>query len=510
MFYIDTSTAVSNLVLSATGIPGYFTEGGGSIPATQLNADWFNSVQIEIGNVITSANMTLTKQTTNQLQLALDYKYGWKYGVLTNAYQVSLTDRGYIYSCNGTCTNITIPSASNFPAGFVIGFMGGTAGTTTITLSELTNGGDALSGLSNFQLSSKSNVILQAQGLNWGILSSSPDVSAASFGFVQSFNSRAGNVTLEQSDVLTALGYTPVHANGGLNMNANGVNQVFLGWDGTNVKVTIDSSDEGIVAFADRDNHFSSAQTMGAATNNNQAVILDQLINASISPVFNLNSATKFLASESNSAAGGGFSFTQDIANDTGMFSSGDGILQLYNNGVITYVSTSSGATFNVPVTGTISTAQVANHINIVGGGSAATFNYAGQNGQPSWLWGTGDGNTMDVWNPSNFSVNYAATVGPASFPNSKAGNGYYKLPNGIIFQWGTSGTGSGTQATFFPVVFPTALLSITVSVTGSSSYNSNRVLVEDSGTNAFYAYGGNSGGGNVGGIAFYWMAIGY
>ena len=44
--------------------------------------------------------------------------------------------------------------------------------------------------------------------------------------------------------------------------------------------------------------------------------------------------------------------------------------------------------------------------------GADMNFNYIGQPGQPTWLWGSTDGNNMYVWNPSNFSVNYANTAG--------------------------------------------------------------------------------------------------
>lgn len=44
--------------------------------------------------------------------------------------------------------------------------------------------------------------------------------------------------------------------------------------------------------------------------------------------------------------------------------------------------------------------------------GAAMNFMWSGQGGQPAWLWGgtgaEGDGGTYKVWNPSNFSVNYA------------------------------------------------------------------------------------------------------
>ncbi|PRA86945.1 hypothetical protein CQ054_07035 [Ochrobactrum sp. MYb29] len=44
--------------------------------------------------------------------------------------------------------------------------------------------------------------------------------------------------------------------------------------------------------------------------------------------------------------------------------------------------------------------------------GVAINFQWSGQGGQPTWLWGghgpDGDAGTYRVWNPSNFSVNYA------------------------------------------------------------------------------------------------------
>lgn len=37
-------------------------------------------------------------------------------------------------------------------------------------------------------------------------------------------------------------------------------------------------------------------------------------------------------------------------------------------------------------------------------------WNWSGQGGQPNWLWGGNDGTNMYVYNPSNFSVNYATS----------------------------------------------------------------------------------------------------
>lgn len=47
--------------------------------------------------------------------------------------------------------------------------------------------------------------------------------------------------------------------------------------------------------------------------------------------------------------------------------------------------------------------------------GVPMTFNWSGKNGQPTWLWGGNDGSNMYIYNPSNFSVNYAKSAGTSS-----------------------------------------------------------------------------------------------
>lgn len=46
--------------------------------------------------------------------------------------------------------------------------------------------------------------------------------------------------------------------------------------------------------------------------------------------------------------------------------------------------------------------------------GGIATFNWAGQSGQPAWLWGGNNFNSYYVYNPSNFRVAYASSAGNA------------------------------------------------------------------------------------------------
>lgn len=47
--------------------------------------------------------------------------------------------------------------------------------------------------------------------------------------------------------------------------------------------------------------------------------------------------------------------------------------------------------------------------------GGDLNFYWSGQAGQPTWLWGGSDGSNMYVYNPSNFSVNYANSAGVAN-----------------------------------------------------------------------------------------------
>ena len=51
--------------------------------------------------------------------------------------------------------------------------------------------------------------------------------------------------------------------------------------------------------------------------------------------------------------------------------------------------------------------------------GGPTVWNWLGQGGQPQWLWGGNDGESMYVYNPSNFSVNYANSANYATTAGS-------------------------------------------------------------------------------------------
>jgi hypothetical protein len=75
MFRIDSDGAVSSLPTpeSAGATTGYFQEGdpGTGVQATQVSADWCNTMQEEIANVVSYAGLTLSKVDNTQLLQAL-------------------------------------------------------------------------------------------------------------------------------------------------------------------------------------------------------------------------------------------------------------------------------------------------------------------------------------------------------------------------------------------------------------------------------------------------------
>lgn len=60
-------------------------------------------------------------------------------------------------------------------------------------------------------------------------------------------------------------------------------------------------------------------------------------------------------------------------------------------------------------------------------------WNWSGQNGQPSWLWGGNDGTNMYIYNPSNFSVNYANSAGSATYASRSANNGGFYISGYLV-----------------------------------------------------------------------------
>ena len=113
-----------------------------------------------------------------------------------------------------------------------------------------------------------------------------------------------------------------------------------------------------------------------------------------------------------------------------------------YRRGNVNITAENVGA---VPLGGNAGSADRAARLGRNGNaGYPMTFNWAGKTGQPSWLWGGENGEDMYVYNPSDFSVNYAASAGNAAKVNGHTVNS--DVPSGAKFTdtntWRPLGTG--------------------------------------------------------------------
>ena len=91
-----------------------------------------------------------------------------------------------------------------------------------------------------------------------------------------------------------------------------------------------------------------------------------------------------------------------------------------------------------------------------------------------------------------------------ADVASSLTANGYQKLSNGLIIQWGSnSAGGSGTASVSFPIAFPTACVNVQVTggYSGTAGNSTGAYSVSTSGFTYTYHYSGTTD---------YWLAIGY
>jgi hypothetical protein len=108
-----------------------------------------------------------------------------------------------------------------------------------------------------------------------------------------------------------------------------------------------------------------------------------------------------------------------------------------------------------------------------------------------------------------------AKAITPAGFAGNKslATDGYYKLPGGLILQWGDEtlpAEGSGSVTVTYPVAFSTAVYSVTTSsgiATLQDAHNFAQVIGTP-GTTSFVMSNQYVGGSNIA-ITARWMAIG-
>lgn len=132
------------------------------------------------------------------------------------------------------------------------------------------------------------------------------------------------------------------------------------------------------------------------------------------------------------SAATAGTDYSQGTSSlTTGILKSTTG------TGALSIAVAADFPTLNQNTTGNSATSTLASKSSTLaqngGSGAAMTFSYSGTGGQPTWLWGTNDGISMTVYNPTNFTV-----------ANSNA------LGNSITAAGGTFSSNLGTNAAMY------------------------------------------------------------
>lgn len=133
-------------------VVGYFTDGdpGGGVQATVLDADWCNSVQDEILNVLAAASVTPDKTDDDQLLEAIRY-IAFKSGFLASSTDVTLTDsdnyRVVEIDCTSGNRNVYLPLSANNQGREII-IIRKDSSSNTLTINRKSASSDTLQGTS--------------------------------------------------------------------------------------------------------------------------------------------------------------------------------------------------------------------------------------------------------------------------------------------------------------------------------------------------------------------------
>jgi hypothetical protein len=194
-----------------------------------------------------------------------------------------------------------------------------------------------------------------------------------------------------------------------------------------------------------------SSLVMGACTGTNTGVQTGFVTDSS-SPSNSFYHVTPWGGTE-------GFNFKLSSSGRVGISVAGEPSSTLQVGGTVTATAFAGPLTGNVTgnastattaasCSGNSATATLATKASTLsqggGNGTAMTFNWNGQGGQPTWLWGGNDGVNHYVYNPSNFSVNYANSAGSAGSATTAS-----TVSNGAITAAKLNGGQSGSAPVY-------------------------------------------------------------
>lgn len=145
-------------------------------------------------------------------------------------------------------------------------------------------------------------------------------------------------------------------------------------------------------------------------------------------------STTESLFGSSNNPGGFKLETFKNGAPSASLVGTPEGSLTWGNSNVVTEAS------------GNAATATTAAKLGMNGhSGVPMTFYWDGRNGQPSWVWGGDNGHDMYIYNPANFSVNYANSAGSCSGNAGSATKLATARSIGVSLSGQVKGSGSAT-----------------------------------------------------------------
>jgi hypothetical protein len=126
--------------------------------------------------------------------------------------------------------------------------------------------------------------------------------------------------------------------------------------------------------------------------------------------------------------------------------------------------------------------------------------------GRASYKWRTLYANTVTGLAAPSAAAD-AANKSYVDGTYSKAANGYVKLPNGVIFQWGYANLGSASSSVSvtFPLAFPAACRSVQITDNLEIATSARFAASQNVTATTFTIVGSDT---SVGGV--YWFAVGY
>ena len=359
---------------------------------------------------------------------------------------------------------------------------------------------------------------------------------AASTAFVKNLNYQAN------------LNYTPVQQGGGIGQSGN---KVYMGWSASGVKVTVDSTDYGVLVFGGANATISSLSGLTTALSVSQggtgvttlAALESAIGTTNVDNTSDINKPVSTaqqtaLNLKANLASPGLTGFPSTPTPAVGVNN-----LQIANASFVKNSGTTLGSVFSYNVSTTLPPAVVGGLVQFFGSATSQTLtlplttaasirdadvvtlnNYTDNNliisrqGAENIFTGGGSSRTSMTIRPGESLVLVAITAGwlviggtganqfAGGFAALLAANGYQKLPSGLIIQAGQI-TLAGNQAVTFPIVYPTACQSVVTNVVTTSNLNvtCNVGFLNVSNFSAFPTYANA-----VAAMAISWISLGY